>query len=380
MSPTSPATPGRLERLGNFLQHDPDNATLLRDYAVEASRTGEHHAAAAALARLAERGQATLDDHLAWAQALRRDGRNDEALQVLGGAERRWPGDPWVAYETASCHFADRAFDRAFDALRDPSPQDPAGAEVDALRIRLLHHLGRMDEAAAIADRFQASPHPAISRAAVPVWMDLGRFDEALGHARALAGTVPEGETPPYEACEALASQALDQGDPAGAQPWLRAALSVRRDDGRVWVLAGLTSLAIDDTASAIDAFERAVALMPGHAGSHLALGWAFLATQRLPEAGAAFAAGADADPSFAETHGSLAVLAAMQGRTAEARELIRKAQRLDRQSASALWAAHLLDGGDVSQVSRLAARVIGRARTQRQSTSPDSSSGRNPS
>jgi Tfp pilus assembly protein PilF len=48
-------------------------------------------------------------------------------------------------------------------------------------------------------------------------------------------------------------------------------------------------------------------------------------------------------DRNFGETHGGLAVIAALQGRHEEARESIKRALRLDRQAMSAQYAEMLL-------------------------------------
>jgi tetratricopeptide (TPR) repeat protein len=368
----------RLERLGNYLQVDPDNPTLLRDYAAEAMRAGEHRACAAAVERLRGLGEATRDDSVLLARALRLDGRLAEALEALAQAAQAWPGDPLVAIELAACHFAERSFEQALETLPSlPAAHELAGAGT-AMRIRLLHHLGRLDEAAAEAERFagaDVAPHPAVSAAVLAVLVDQSRLVDALRLARSLADAASSEAQLPYEVCEPLAIGALDDDQLEQARGWVRRALSRRTDDGRIWLLKGMTDLRAGASREAIDALERAVDLMPSHPGSHLALGWAWLAAGDLARAQSAFEAGVAASPSFAESHGSLAVLAAMRGERADAASAIRKAQRLDRHCASARWAEQLLAGDlDPAQVSRLAAEVIAHARSQRQPAAPTAS------
>lgn len=378
MAMTPPASSdSRLQRLGSYLRADPDNPLLLRDYASEALRTRELRACVAAIERLREVDQVTRDDCVLLARALRLDGRTSEALAALNDAATRWPDDSLVAFEAAACHFSDRAFDAALDALPDLPAEEPLATEVCAMRVRLLHHLGRMDDALTLANAFRATqPHEPVPviRAMLPVLMDLSRVDDA----RALAQSLVQGTAPadvlPYEACEPLAAAALDCDDIETARRWTAQALERRQDDGRVWLLKGLADLRGGAAAPAIDALERASALMPSHAGSHLALGWACLAVRDLDRAQAAFDDAAHASPTFSETHGSLAVIAAMRLQSAEAKTLVKKAQRLDRHCASALWAQQLL-GGKLApdQILRLATEVAARARAQRMPPSDNS-------
>lgn len=371
--PPSPSS-SRLERLGTYLQVDPDNPQLLRDYAAEAMRAREFRACAKAIERLRDAEQADRDDCLLLARAQRLDRRADEALTTLIDAAERWPGDGHVAFETAAWHFAELSFDTALESLPDLPPDDASAAEVCAMRVRLLHHLGRMADAQAVADAFRATqarePAPVVL-ALLPVLMDLSKVDDAQALAQSLVQQVGQEGALPYEVCEPLATAALDRDDIGGARQWADRALSLRQDDGRAWLLKGLAELRGGVIAPAVDALERASALMPSHAGSHLALGWALLAARDLERAHAAFEAAAQASPSFAETHGSLAVIAAMRRQVTEAAGLIRKAQRLDRHCASARWAQELMNGSvDPERVSRMAAQVIAHARGQRQPAS----------
>lgn len=366
---TPPAS--RLERLGAFLQIDPDNRTLLRDYASEAMRAGEFRACARALERLRGSGERSRDDAVLLARALRLDGCRDDAIAVLTESQEAWPGEVPVAVELAACHFAERAFESALDDLPSlPDEHEFAGA-VAAMRVRLLHHLGRLDEAVAIAQRFlgrASSAHDTVAAAAVAVLLDLSRLEEARAVALSLVDAAGPDTPPPYEVCEVLAAVALDEDQPTIARGWLQQALGRRQDDGRIWLLKGVTELRAGGQLEAIDALQRAVDLMPSHPGSHLALGWAWLAKGDFERAQSAFESGLAASPAFAESHGSLAVLAAMRGQTAEAAELIRRAQRLDRHCASARWAEQLLAGHvNPEDVSRLAAEVVAYARRQRQ-------------
>lgn len=369
-SPSSPAGDAaaaeRLQRLAGYLQVDPDNPHLLRDYARQAFAASEYRAAATAVERLRTLGVAVLDDELACALAWRLEGEGDRALQVLDAAAERWPDDGRLAVERAKVYFGRRAFDAALEALPAAAADPAAADEARALRVRLLHHLERLDDALAVAMDSGELPGP-VARAVLPVLMDTDHLDEAAALARGLAEANPPGAPAPYEACEPLAAAALDRDDAAEAQQWSAQALVQRQDDGRVWLLHGLAQLRAGDREPAIASLGRAATLMPEHAGSLLALGWALLADQQLPQAEAAFQEARDVSPAFSESHGSLGVLAAMRGEHGKARELIRTARRLDPESAAAAWAEKLLEGHThPEQVARLAALVTAQARRSR--------------
>lgn len=366
--PTKATDNSRLQRLGSFLQVDPDNALLLRDYALEALRAGEHRAAALAIERLGTTGETTTEDELLRGRAWRLDGQPEKALTALSAASARWPDDDRLALEQAASHFDQHAFEAALDALPRPSTVESAlDPEVRAMRVRLMHHLGRLD--AALSEAFAGGdPLPsAVARAVLPVLVDSARLDEAQALAQTLLQAEPNDLPLPYEACEPLAAAALDRDDIGDAQRWCDEALQRRQDDGRVWLLHGLTRLRAGEPADAIRDMECAASLMPSHAGTQLALGWAHVSQNDLAAAHAAFEAALSLSPAFSETHGSLAVVAALRGEASQAQALVRTAQRLDRDGAAARWAQVLLQGKpDPEQVARMAREVIAGVRKQR--------------
>jgi Flp pilus assembly protein TadD len=85
------------------------------------------------------------------------------------------------------------------------------------------------------------------------------------------------------------------------------------------------------------------------------------LLQQRLSAARAAFEQAVAASPTFSEGHGSLAVVNALEGRHAEAQELLRKARGLDRACASAIYADALLSGKDAAEISRIGQAFVKR-------------------
>lgn len=367
------AEPGaRLQRLSRFLAVDPDNAALLRDYANEAWQVREYQACVLAIERLVTLGQTELGDHLMLARALRQQGRATQALDRLRGAATLWPRHPAIALETAYCHVAERDFEQALDALPPAADGDAAdpelAARVESLRVRTLHHLGRLDDAVEAARRFEAEhgPHSHVQAAVLAVLVDLSSLQQAVQIAQSLLPGGGDTQAAPYEVAEPLALQALDEQSAERAMHWVDWAQARRTDDGRIWLLKGLALLQSGQREAAIPALERAADLMPTHAGSHLGLGWACLLQGEHARARQAFEAAEQASPAFAEVYGSLAVLDVVEGRKDAARAQLRRAQGLDRHCASALFALALLEGRQAADIATLAQAVIARARGSR--------------
>lgn len=370
----------RLRRLEGFLAVDPDNATLLREFAREAHRVGQFETVVSAVERLRVVGQSNSADDALAASALRRAGRVDEALQRLKTGLTERADDPYLRLELARCHMAARQFEHALESLPHPGDDDLA-REVAPLQVRLLHHLGRFDD---IDVALQAWPQgvretDAVQAALLPVLLDLGELDQAVRVAQRLSSPRDDDSPAPYEVAEPLALAALDAGHSQQALTWVDTALRARQDDGRIWLTKGLAHLHAGQPAEGQAAMQEAVRLMPQHAGSHLALGWAHLVAGNRSQARAAFEAGVAASPSFAEGHGSLAVVDAMDGRGEAAQAGIRKAQGLDAQCASALYAALVLRNPNGHDVRRLADRVLAQARRSRPASPTDRASSDKP-
>lgn len=360
----------RLQRLGRFLAVDPDNTVLLRDYAGQAWLAREYEACAMAGRKLAAHDQAQPGDHLLLAQALRQQGQWQAGIDVLQGAVKRWPQEEPLWVELAHCRFAAGELEAALHALPE-SCVDPAWAgRACSLRVRVLHHLGQLDEAAEAALQFgvQHGPRAEVQASLLGVLVDLSRLEQAVQVAQSLLPAGGDISTAPYEVAEPLAMQALDESRAERALHWADWALQRRVDDGRIWLLKGLAHLQANQREAAIQALEHAADRMPSHAGSHLGLGWACLLQGDRARARQAFEAGAQASPAFAEAYGSLAVVEAAEGHAQAARAQARKAQLLDRQCASAMFALALLEGRSGTDIARMAQAVISRARGAQQS------------
>jgi len=141
----------------------------------------------------------------------------------------------------------------------------------------------------------------------------------------------------------ALASVQLAEGHQDAARHSFEALLAAHPDCGRGWLGLGLLELSRTDLPKARECAGVATDLMPDHIGSWHALAWSHILMRDPSAARIAFERALMLDRAFAETHGGLAVIAAMEGRETDARAGIRRALRLDAQCLSARCAEVLL-------------------------------------
>ena len=371
---TEPASPpsddpsaARLRRLADFLALDPCNATLLRDCAGEALRAGQFEAVLGAVERLRVLGEEHAPERRLRVSALRRAGRSDEARAALEDGLARWPADAGLSLEHGRALATAGELERALQALPDASDAGSLAGPIVAWRVRLLHHLDRLDEAETAAREHveRHGPDDGVEAVLLGVLVDRARLKEAAHRARALVDRrATAGAAFPHAAAEPLALAALHEGRLEAAREWTERALAERDDDGRGWLVRGLAQLAAAQGEQAERSLERAVAALPRHAGSLLALGWAHLLHGERTAARRAFDAALAATPALADAQGSVAVLEALDGELAPARAAIRRAVGLDPANVPARLAAALLEGPIRSdEIARIAHELLTRAR-----------------
>jgi Tfp pilus assembly protein PilF len=101
---------------------------------------------------------------------------------------------------------------------------------------------------------------------------------------------------------------------------------------------------------------DKGAEIFGDHLGSWIAAGWAYFVNGDTATARARFDKALALDDTFAETHGSLAVLDVLSGDLVEARRKSEIALRLDRRCYSAALAKSLLaaSGGDHQTAKRI--------------------------
>lgn len=338
----------RLERLCRFLEQDPNNLWLLGDAAAAAFDERAFDLAAELIGRYA--AIASLPppvENLAGLVALAREGFAD-AARIFSKLREEGHDDPGLRFNLAWAQAVIGAHEAALELLDDATLK--ASPRAPALKIQMMHHLGRFEDALACGQGL-AELYPdnhALMGALATLAIDAEETDLALHYAR-LAGEHPEG-------LAALGTLTLGDQDCAAAIALFDRALAAQPGNARAWVGKGLGLLSAGDAAEAAATIDRGAELFGDHLGSWIAAGWAHFVNGAPDKARERFERALALDPNFAESHGGLAVLAVLDGQTEEARRHSEIALRLDRQSlGGALAKSLLLDrSGDRQSAERI--------------------------
>ena len=336
--PTEAEAPSRLDRLLPLLEADPSNLALLADAAETALAEDRPEKAAdlfdryRAIAPLPPR-----EANLAGLAALQ-SRRYDRAAELFAELVDAGIDDAAVRFNLAWASAMDKRFDRSLELLDDDLCR--ALPQAAMLRVQLLHDRGEFDEAAARArDYVEIHPSYAPLMAVVSV-LALDVEDEALAAACAAKG----GEHP--DALTTLGTLALGDERATEALALFDRALDRNSQVPRAWVGRGLARLMTGQSPDAAADIDRGAEMFGDHLGSWIAAGWAHFVNKDLVSARARFEKALELDDTFAESHGSLAVLDLLEGNVEGARDKSEIALRLDRQCYSAALARSLLAAG----------------------------------
>ena len=226
-------------------------------------------------------------------------------------------------------------FDEAIAELDDTVLEAlPAAA---TLKLRSLHHLGRLDEALALGKHYTQSAHcdPELHAALATALFDAEDLESARRHAEQAPDT-PDGLT-------VRGLLALDGDSAETARALFERALALNANSGRAMLGVGLALLSEQQFTGAAPALDRAAQLLQTHAGSWISAGWAHLFNGDLAQARARFEEGGRIDRGFAEAPGGLAVVDLKEGKLEDAKRHAEIALRLDRACLSAALAQSLL-------------------------------------
>lgn len=335
----------RLIRLLGFLDSDRGNDVLMSD-ALSLAIELRHFPAAESIVTLASllpKRTPALNANLCLYHLIA--GQPDAALNA--GREAHGAGlrsaahntnTAWAAFR-CGCHA--EAVARLDDVFPDPrtTPLD-----VNLLRARALHHLGKLASARESLSR--PSSHedvPAAQRAELAglralIAIDMGDTDNALAHAReALAEDAHQSD-----ALLALGDALKELGDFGNARTAFELLTTLRPDTGRAWSGLAQVHLSGLQFAQSEHCAQRATAHMPNHIGTWHVLGWARLLQGNCDGAREAFSASLPLERGFADTHGALAAVEFSAGRREQAEQHLKVAERLDRHSAAVQYAAFL--------------------------------------
>jgi tetratricopeptide (TPR) repeat protein len=332
---TSEASAGqsRLSRLLSFLDQDPANRQLIADAAEAAFDEGEAQTALRLLERYS--AEAPLPPALVNLRGLAamRAGRLDDAAEAFESLAD--VGGPQVRFNLAWVRTLAGEHEAALSLLDEEAID--AAPRAAALKVRALHHLGRLEEALAVgqglAERFPEDR-------------------ELMGALASIAIDSEEAELAAYYAAqagdsdEALAARgvlSLDEDRLEESLGLFSQALRSNPDNARANIGLGAGLMAGGDPAAALPYLERGAEIFRDHPGSWIAAGWAHFLAGDHAASRERFERALACDENFAESHGALAVVDLAEGKGESARRRTEIALRLDRNCFSAALARTMM-------------------------------------
>lgn len=341
-------TESRLDRLLLLLSSDAENPALLGDAADAAVEERRPEEAIALLERLEAIVPLPPREANLMGLAAMQLGRHDRAEAAFERLVAGGSADATVRANHAWAKAMQKDLDGALALLDDPLAFERPEAAM--LKVQILHEQGEFEEAARLA-RIYVERHPdhrGLLAAASVLALDV-EDAELAARCAAAAGDHPA-------ALATLGTLALGEDRATEALAMFDRALE--RDSGapRAWVGRGLAKLLSGDSESASEDIDKGAELFGDHLGSWIAAGWACFINRDLAAARVRFEKALALDSTFAESHGSLAVLDLLEGRREQARKGCDVALRLDRESFSGALARVLLaaDAGDQAGARRI--------------------------
>ncbi|MDB5988177.1 MAG: hypothetical protein JWR16_3230 [Nevskia sp.] len=332
----------KLQRFEKFLKQDPNNIRLLEDSADLLISLGQ-----------AAEARKYLEDAL----ALK---RGDEGLRFKLGSAYLASGEAERAYEVYQNLVADGVkhpavrYNQAYAAFNAGRPAEAIEIldEIDQsgraqlprflyLRARALYYARRNDEALAEIGQF-VNRHPddwdglALQAQIVE---DSGDLKTAASIAAKVLAVRPDDVV----ANLVVGEVAMFMQQPDQAETYLRKVVALTPDNGRAWSALGFVAVERRQIDAAIEHFNRAVARMPDHLGTWHGLAWSQILRNDLVGARQSVEAAMQVDRTFADNHGTLAVILFFQGKQDEAQQAMKRGVRLNPKSAASLFAQSLL-------------------------------------
>ena len=210
--------------------------------------------------------------------------------------------------------------------------------------VQLLHQLGRFEDAEARArDLIERHPDDAGLMAAVSVLaLDIEDIELAKKCARK-AGDHPDALT---------TIGVLDLGDNKldEARTMFEKSIAINPHRPRSWIGMGLADLAGGKAESAATHLDKGAKMFGQHLGSWIAAGWSHFIANDVETGRERFEHALDLDDTFAETHGSLAVLDVLAGDMESGKTRAKTALRLDGECFSAALAQVLIMSSEGKQ------------------------------
>ena len=331
----------RLQRHGGYLKSDPANPSLALEVAELHTRLGEFAEAESVL--VTALGKQPADARLRSQLATTYIAANqpEKAIELLQSLLASGEAHPALRYNLAYALLFARRAEEARDQLLAAVDSPDAPPQTRLLLARALHHCGDLEGAEKqISAHLKDQPEDAEALGvAALIHLDASHPDRA----RETAEHALKQNADNLGALMTLGSLALNQENQAAANDYFTRATKRHPASGRAWSGMGLTAMFGLDLDRALEDLQRAVHHMPEHIGTWHSLGWCQILKRDFAGAQQSFDRAMALDRNFGETHGGLAVVHVLQGKTELAEGEVKRALRLDPKCFSGRFAQSLL-------------------------------------
>lgn len=361
-----------LSQLLSYLPHDPHNVPLLLDTFYAALRASDASVARQLLERLQANDRVPAERKILLASELAMAFSDwPKAVDVLSGHHQPAKADEFHLAVMHNLAYAYWRMQQPVDSLNVLGPSFVQSLipalhdETLQLALRAHHHAGDPKTASDLAQQLESMGRLSAASASIAALcaldaMQMSRARQWSAQALAQDPSVPE-------AALVKATLELADGRTQDALSLCDGLLKRYPSEARAWQVQGIALMTLGDLSGAAQALDRAMSLHPPHVATLQARAWTAIMAGELGLAESLLLQAVPLDPAFAETHGSLALVHALQHRRAEAEDEIALALRLDATCGSALFAKVALADGplDGAAVQRLAHIVARRAARQ---------------
>lgn len=330
----------RLDRLLSFLEQDPTNLSLLTD-ALLLAISVQAISVATKLSKhvtVHHIDDASLHAHLAHLLLM----AQQYPAAAMHGEKAIAEGidHPAVLFNTGFGHFYAADYASCATTLQRITQQPDAPVSSLILHARALHHL-EADEAEALVQRalsIEPENTEAMGLLALLLY-ERDAFEESLQIAHEVLSRQPN----QLDALLACAGTHTEQNRIEAARTTWQHTVNAHPDCGRAW--SGLAQIEFHELEfdQAEEHLKTAISFMPDHIGTWHLLAWIYIMRGDSVKAREALDQSYALDRNFGETHGGLAVVDAMDGKSDNARLGIRRALKLNPQSMSARYAEILM-------------------------------------
>lgn len=343
----------RYHTLMSYLEQDPQNPNLLADTAAAALAAHEVSSSDDLFGQLATLRELSDDERNLAGLAAMRAGNLAQAKHQFRELLEKHPDDANIRFNLAWSHALAGETEASLELLDDVVTL--ALPQAAALDIQLRHGAGAFEEAGDRAKHYLAvhADYAPLNAAISVLAMDIE--DEALARSCAQSSANhPDGLT-------TLATLTLGEQKTTEAKAMFEEALQLNSQSPRAWIGLGLTNLSDGDKQAAATQLDKGAALFEDHLGSWIAAGWVHFLNGDMAVARNRFQTALDLDDNFAESHGSLAVLDFVEGKSEEGARRLKIARRLDAAAFSAAF-AHILSAageGDEAMSAKIFEKVV---------------------